>query len=138
MKRISFENLSGVPESPGLYEIHTKSGKPLKVGIATNLRRRLMQHAKSRQSRLRLADGGSWDVPEHVQSKQSILAKHLYFDRTITSDYDLRTEEGRRNFLINECAVAYVGTSDRMAARELERKLEANRSYRYLGRARIR
>ncbi len=137
MNRISFRNTSDAPEGPGLYEVYTKSGVALKVGIAANLRRRLIQHANSLQSRLRLVDGGNWATPAHVRSKQSILAKHLYFDRTLGGEYDLTTEEGRRSFLANECIVKYLSTATRDAARELERKLEAKATYRYLGRARV-
>ena len=134
METTSFANLNVVPERPGVYEIHTKSGIALKVGIAADLRRRLRQHGRSRQSRLRLIDGGTWDVPADVQSTQSILAKHLFFDRSLTADYDLQTEQGRQNFLVNECIVKYTTTADRAAAREIERRLElGGGGFRYLG-----
>jgi len=43
--------------APGLYEIVTDEGKLLKVGISGNLRRRLVQHRQSKQSRLKLKEG---------------------------------------------------------------------------------
>lgn len=134
MKMTSFVNLGSVPECPGLYEIHTNGGRALKVGIAGNLRLRLSNHFRSRQSRLKLVEGGSWRNPDDVRSKQSILAKHLFFDGSITSKYDLKTEEGRRSFLEHECVVRYVCTADRNAARTLEQRRERSRKYRYCGR----
>ena len=108
----------------------------LKVGIASNLLRRLQQHARSSQSRLKSSTGAekaSWQFPSEVASKSSILAKHLYFDRSITKNYDLCTEEGRRNFLENECEVRFNETNTREEARRCEQELEATKQYRYVG-----
>lgn len=123
---------------PGLYEIWTLSGVPLKVGIAGDLRKRLRNHRASRQNRLRLKNGGSWSRPEDVESKQSILAKHLYFDRALTHGYDLTCEAGRRAFLDDCCEVRILATISRDEARELEKQLEASGLFRYTGRVRTR
>lgn len=115
----------------GLYEIRTIAGLLLKVGISADLRRRLIDHRQSRQGALRLKAGGSWARPSDVRSTRSILAKHLYFDRSLSIRYDLRTEIGRRAFLIESCVVDVTITESRAAARELERRLEATGRYRY-------
>lgn len=123
---------------PGLYEIWTLSGVPLKVGIAEDLRQRLGDHRASRQTRLQLKSGGSWSRPEDVVSKRSILAKHLHFDRELAPDYDLACEEGRRGFLEDCCEVRIHPTSNREEARELEKQREATGLFRYTGRVRAR
>ena len=123
---------------PGLYEIWTLSGTPLKVGIAADLRQRLCDHRASRQKRLQLNNGGSWSRPEDVKSKQSILAKHLYFDQEITGDYDLASEAGRRAFLEDCCEVRVHPTATCEEARELEKQREATGLFRYRGRVRAR
>jgi hypothetical protein len=138
MKQTSFATLETVPEGPGLYDIRTKAGEYLKIGIAGNLRKRLSNHARSRQGCLKLRAGGSWTVPDDVRSKQSILAKHLYFDRSVTKSYDLTTEAGRREFLVNECIVGYESHPSRELARRKEEQFEAKNIYRYQGRTRIR
>jgi hypothetical protein len=56
-KRISFAEIAKeVDEVPGIYEIWTQSEIPLKVGISKNLRKRLKQHAASRDSGLKGLD----------------------------------------------------------------------------------
>lgn len=75
-RRATFRDLEGIPSSTGSYEIHTKGGVPLKAGISGNLRKRLIQHGDSKQSRLYLEPGGTRANPGDVRSKQSILAKH--------------------------------------------------------------
>src|SRR5258708_6120575 len=98
-KTIRFDQIeSCIQEGPGIYEIHTDTGIPLKVGIGGSLRKRLSQQRASRQSCLKLKPSGHWSRPDDVKAKGSILAKHLYFDHAITCDYDLRTEAGRRGF----------------------------------------
>lgn len=67
-------------DGSGLYEIQTQDGRPLKVGISKQLCRRLCQHRASRQKPLRLKPGGHRSNPSDVISKQSVLAKHLYYD----------------------------------------------------------
>ena len=47
-----------VPKEPGICEIHTDTGKALKVGISANMRKRLLQHQALRQNRLKLKPGG--------------------------------------------------------------------------------
>jgi hypothetical protein len=124
----------GVAAKPGIYEIHTIEGIPLKVGIAGNLRKRLLQHGTSRQSGLRFKAGDSASSPAGVESKRSILAKHLYFDSSIAPGYDLRTEIGRRRFLEDRCRFSIELTVSRSRAREIEKKRERSQPFRYLGR----
>jgi len=118
---------------PGLYEISTLSGVNLKVGISVNLLNRLKAHRASRNSGLKLKPGGSWDNPSDVLSKKSILAKHLFFDRAISSSYNLRTESGRREFLQQECVISVVLTKTKADAREIEKKREVSGDFRYVG-----
>lgn len=129
---------SDVPTLPGIYEIHTLGGISLKVGIASNLRSRLKQHAKSRQSGLKLKPDGKWTNPADVISKGSILAKHLYFDNVISPDYDLQTQTGRSEFLENECRVFFEVTTSKELAREKEIPRERDGDYRYVGRVIVR
>ena len=49
-----YEITEKVSQNTGTYEIWTKSGTCLKVGISVNLRKRLLQHYASKQSSLRL------------------------------------------------------------------------------------
>ena len=136
--RIKFGDIdSTVPTSPGIYEIHTNNDVPLKVGISANLQRRLLQHRESRQKYLNLRLGGTWSNPDHVISKRSILAKHLYFEET-RGDYDLKTENGRREFLSKECYILFRVTKSRTDARELEKLLERKGRFRYAGRVIVR
>ena len=121
------------PSRPGLYQI--KMGREfLKVGISANLRKRLHQHAKSSQARLKSPLPEPWTDPNQVASKGSILAKHLYFDRQVTQVYDLCCEEHRVAFLREQCWVCFRPTRSREAARLLERELETTGKYRYVGR----
>lgn len=135
---VPFTSVRSAPDACGIYEVLTNTGIALKVGIATSLRRRLTAHARSRQSRLQLRVPGSWDNPSNVVSKQSVLAKHLFFDREIAPQYDLTTQDGRQRFLREQCTVRFVVTPSREAARDLERVLEATGQYRYCGPVRIR
>lgn len=121
-----------VPALPGLYEIYKDDGAALKVGIGVNLRKRLIQHRKSRQSRLILRTGGDWNNPADVRSAQSILAKHLYFAGSIDG-YDLRTEAGRQAFLEERCYIRFRITANREEARLLERELEAGGAFPFQG-----
>ena len=129
-----------VRAEPGVYEIHTLAGVALKVGIARDLRSRLRGHRASRQSGLRglSADPLAVPSPEHVTSKSSILAKHLFFDLAIAPGYDLRTEAGRRSFLAEKCRVYVEYCVTREAARAIERDREASGPYRYVGRVQVR
>jgi len=123
-----------VPSKPGIYEIYTNEGVALKVGIASNLKSRLTQHANSKQGALKFTGSKINATPSEVQSKQSILAKHLYFDTSIAPKYDLTTEEGRKDFL-NECCFLLVSeTKTRELAREIEKQKESSGAYRYVGR----
>jgi hypothetical protein len=89
--RIRFDKAKGACRYRNL-SIHTNDGCALKVGIGMNLRERLSQHRDSLDSRLRLKPGGTRDNPDDVESKGSILAKHLYYDSSVTSGYDLKSE----------------------------------------------
>lgn len=129
----AFSQVDQLLNKPGLYQIFTDDGIPLKVGIATKLRARLRQHAKSSQNYLQFKHKGTDIQPSDVRSKRSILAKHLYFDSSITPDYKLTTEEGRRNFLQADCYLVITYTENRAAARELEKLLEAEKFFRYQG-----
>jgi hypothetical protein len=127
---------SQVEHQPGVYEIHTASGIPLKVGIARDLLARLRRHRASRQSGLR-ARGCELDDatdPSQVVSKASILAKHLFFDASLTRGYALRTEPGRQEFLERCCTVRVHPCRTRHEAREIERAMERGRQFRYQGR----
>lgn len=127
-----FSRWMEVPVRPGLYEI--RRGKMLlKVGIAQNLRKRITDHARSAQKRLLGRCPEPWSAPDQVASKQSILAKHLYFDRSIAPRYALRTEAGRVAFLAEQCEFRFRVTASSEAAREIERVLEATKVYRYQG-----
>lgn len=131
-RKLRFDDLASLPKSPGIYQIHTNEGVALKVGIAKNLYKRLRDHATSKQSRLKLKLGGCYSNPSDVQSKQSILAKHLYFDSSLDECYDLKTEKGRQQFLIERCHILFSITCSREEARELERDLEKSSSFRYV------
>jgi len=104
----------------------------LKVGIGVNLRKRLLQHRASRQSHLKLKPGGQRSNPADVRSKESILAKHFYYDGSITTDYDLKTEAGRQAFLAERCHIAFEMTETKAVARDLEKRRESSGSDRYL------
>ena len=123
---------TAVPSAPGLYEIVTDEGKLLKVGISGNLRRRLIQHRQSKQNRLKLKDGGDWSNPSDVLSKQSILAKHLFFQTPVTG-YDLKTEAGRQCFLEQRCHLLITVTLTRHEAREMEKLKEQSGAYQFVG-----
>lgn len=129
-----------VSASPGVYEIHTRKGVALKVGIGRDLRDRLRHHRASYQSGLRSKTGDLSGVtrPSEVVSKSSILAKHLFFDSEIGSDYDLRSETGRRAFLERECRVTVHHCSTRENARRIEKKLESETAFRYCRRVIVR
>lgn len=133
-----FSEIDRIENRPGIYEIHTKTGIPLKVGIGIDLQTRVRNHANSYQSCLVLMLGGTWRNPQHIRSTKSILAKHLYFDRTLSSRHDLRREQERQRFLSEECQVfvRYTRTVD--IARKLEREREVTGMFRYLGDVRLR
>lgn len=132
-----FNNLEALKRSPGLYQIHTFDGIPLKVGIAANLRHRLTQHARSLQGKLKPIADVTVSEPGHLRSKQSILAKHLYFDRALTENYDLETEVGRQNLLAHETYLLVTYTPTRDEALRLEKIAEASNIWRYQGRVKI-
>lgn len=133
--KITFDQINEkAPSSPGIYEIFTNDGVPLKVGISVNLRKRLKAHARSKQSRLKLRDESESVSLSNMVSKQSILAKHLYFDSSLTNAYDLTTELGRQSFLQQCCYLLIVEKTSREDAREAERVLESSGKYRYVGR----
>ncbi|WP_444914531.1 hypothetical protein [Microbulbifer sp. TRSA007] len=132
-----------VPTDPGYYEIYTTKGTLLKVGIAKNLKKRLMQHARSKQSALKTVHRADESCPKiflskDIESKQSILAKHLFFDSKITNDYadrgyNLKTEVGRCSFLNECCRLKFTVTESREEAKINEKRLGASGKYRYVG-----
>ncbi|WP_420933179.1 hypothetical protein ACOJR9_11880 [Alteromonas sp. A081] len=129
----AFSQVDQLLDRPGLYQIFTDDGTPLKVGIASKLRARLRQHAKSSQKYLRFKHEGTDIQPSDVRSTRSILAKHLYFDSSIAPSFGLTTEEGRRKFLQAECYLLITYTDSKVNARELEKLFEAKRIFRYQG-----
>lgn len=133
-QRLRFDKLEGnVPTEPGIYEIHMLSGEALKVGIGKDLLQRLKDHRASRQSGLKLKPQGSWSNPSDVQSKKSILAKHLYFDSVLVKNYNLTSEAGRRSFLQEQCYIVFKVTSSVHEAKDLERVRECSGQFRYIG-----
>src|SRR5208283_3689809 len=134
IRKIRFSDIESiVPAQAGIYEIHTFTGIPLKVGISANLRKRLIQHRASRQSALKLKAGGQRCNPSDVQSKSSILAKHLYYDTSLIADHDLQSEAGRRTFLEEKCYFVFELTGNRAKARDLEKMRERQLQFRYVG-----
>jgi hypothetical protein len=134
-REFRFCDIENIEQEPGVYEIHTDTGLALKVGIGKNLRKRLLQHRASLQSCLKLKQGGKWTNPNDVQSKGSILAKHLYYDLSLTNDYDLKTEAGRRAFLHERCYIVLIKiTKTKDEARSIEKQLEKDgkNKYRYV------
>lgn len=129
-----------VRASPGVYEIHTRKGVALKVGIGRDLRDRLGRHRASCQGGLRTKTGDILHVsrPSEVVSKSSILAKHLFFDSEIAPNYDLRSESGRRAFLERECRVIVHYCATREKARRIEKKRETEIEFRYCRRVIVR
>lgn len=131
-----FCEVGNVQQRPGVYEIYTNAGIPLKVGTGKDLRKRLLQHRASRQSGLKLQLGGDWNNPCDVHSKASILAKHLYYDGLIAKEYNLRVESGRQRFLEEQCYIVLVRITQNLAeAQALEKQLEreGKHTYRYIG-----
>lgn len=138
-QRISFTEIAEkVREEPGIYEIWTESGNRLKVGISKNLRKRLKQHAASRDSGLKGLDSNPTE-PAHITSKASILAKHLYFDRALDEarGYNLRSGKERKNFLAEKCYIKFLVTKTRDEARRLEIEMEKSGEFRYTREVRI-
>jgi len=72
-----------------------------------------LQHRASRQNRLKLKPGGNRLNPNDVLSQESILAKHLYYNKTITKEYNLKTEDGRKAFLSDKCYIKFMKTKTR-------------------------
>jgi hypothetical protein len=136
MKTLKFSEIKRfIPRHvTGVYEIHTVRGVALKVGISTNLRRRLRHHGQSLQSGLTFKAAHSAQHPREVTSHRSILAKHLYFDRSIAPRYNLRSETGRQKFLEKNCRVRIKLTSSEAAARRIETRQERSERFRYRGR----
>lgn len=113
------------------------AGVALKVGISIDIKKRLLRHRESKQSRLKLKPHGLWANPDDVRSKQSVLAKHLYYDTAIARDCDLTTEAGRRNFLNESCFVV-IEYKAHSVAKTLERERESSGKFRYVGKVKIR
>lgn len=129
------EVAAAVDAVPGYYEIHMVTGVLLKLGIAENLRTRLLQHGASLQSCLKgKKEGDAWSDPSDVVSKRSILAKHLYFDASIAPGYDLSSELGRQLFLEEQCRIVVKPMASRAEARKYEKAREQSGLFRYVGR----
>lgn len=131
MIRIKFDEIDQVERRPGIYEIYTSSDVALKVGSGKNLRRRLRQHRASSQRALKLKPGGCFDNPSDVASKQSILAKHLYYDGSIAPAFNLRSEDGRQRFLMSQCYMVIEYTESWEDAKTLEASRESQVAWRY-------
>lgn len=135
---ISFVEIeTKVSSVPGIYEIWTNTGVPLKVGISNNLKKRLKQHASSPDCLIN--DEIDPSQPAYLTSKKSILAKHLYFDHAIAdvARYDLTTQVGRRTYLANECKIKFQATKDTKKARYFEKFLEKLGKFRYARKIRV-
>lgn len=139
---ISFEKIKElIPKSPGIYEIWTNSGIGLKVGISEDIQKRLKAHAASRKSGLKQKPNTDSKnlKPSDLVSKKSVLAKHLYFDKSIVSqiacrkDYDLTIEEGRRAFLSDCCYITFELTASKAEARSKEILREKTGEFLYVG-----
>ena len=128
-----FDEIEDIQVRPGIYEIFTSYDLPLKVGIASNLRSRLKDHGNSRSSGLKISSSASSPNPSDVSSKKSILAKHLYFDSSLSSGYDFRYEVERQEFLLHDCYILFSYTRTRDLARKLEFVKEKSGAYRYIG-----
>lgn len=126
-----------VSNVPGIYEIWTNTEVPLKVGISKDLKNRLKQHGASPDC-LKINSITPLH-PGHLVSKKSILAKHLYFDRALVdmARYNLKTREGRKSFLANECKIKFQYTKNREEARMLEKFLEKSGGFRYSRKIRV-
>ncbi len=121
-RRLRFDELEGnVPSKPGIYEIYMLFGEALKVGVGKSLLQRLKDHRASRQGGLKLKPNGDWNDPSDVDSKKSILAKHLFFDSSIAKNYDLTLEVGRRRFLGEQCYFVFEMTDSREEAKRREK-----------------
>ena len=77
-----------------------------------------------------LTPGGDLSIPNNVRSKSSILAKHLYYDQTITTNYDLKCEVCRRKFLLENCYILVAETNTREQAHILELRREQGGTFR--------
>lgn len=132
--RLNFTEIaSRAPTTSGVYEIYFEPDVPLKVGMGRNLRTRLMQHGASRDSGLRLKPNGDASNPDHMRSKASVLAKHLYYDQEICPEYDLKTQIGRKDFLQRRCYILIWQTPTAQEARDEERRREKSARFRYVG-----
>ena len=143
-RQIRFSEIRAkIPERLGIYAIHTKSGRALKVGIGKNLQARLLRHRASLDSALTSKGRHNRANPDNVVSKGSILAKHLYYDESVTRCYDLKTQSGRRNYLEERCRIRFwaprnPGSDLMKKLRGLERRLEEVGHFRYVGKVRKR
>jgi hypothetical protein len=82
---------------------------------------------------LQLKPGGQRCNPNDVRSKGSILAKHLYYDGSIASEYDLTSEMGRRRFLEERCYIVIELARNEEEARKGEKLREQTGQFRYVG-----
>ena len=136
--KIKFSEIEDkVSTSFGVYEIFTNENIALKIGISNNLTRRLKQHRNSKQIYLQIINKELPITPSNINSQQSILAKHLYFDKSINKNYNLSKEIERQNFLENECYIIITNTNSREEARSIE-IIQEQMYFRYVGIVQIR
>ncbi len=138
MQKIKFSEITNLDnKKAGIYEIYTNDDIPLKVGISTNIKRRLREHKNSKQKYLKIKNTNLPITPDNIKSNQSILAKHLYFDKKISSTLDLSKENDRQIFLQENCYIKFKYTETKQDARKIEIEKE-KLNFRYIGRVKIR
>jgi len=138
MQKIKFSEITNLDnKKPGIYEIYTNEHIPLKVGISTNIKRRLREHKNSKQKYLKIKNHNLSISPNNIKSNQSILAKHLYFDTKIAPSFDLTKEEDRKIFLEEHCYIKFKYTTTKQDARKIEIEKEKE-DFRYIGKVKNR
>jgi hypothetical protein len=80
---------------------------------------------------LKLKEGGQRSNPSDMQSKESILAKHLYYDATVTTDFDFRLEAGCQEFLEEKCHIIFYYFEQCVCPR-IERERENDGYFHYV------
>lgn len=71
--RFSWDNIEGVPDDAGVYELGNSNGEVVYVGKSENLRQRLIQHkndpSKSRSKYFRYELAGLFDSPSDMERR---------------------------------------------------------------------
>jgi len=138
MQKIKFSEIKNLDnKKSGIYEIYTNEHIPLKVGISTNIKRRLREHKNSKQKYLKIKNHNLPISPNNIKSNQSILAKHLYFDSKIAPNFDLTKEKDRQIFLEEQCYIKFKYTTTKLTARKIEIEKEKE-DFRYIGKVKSR